>query len=196
MTDEKMSNPEQSQKIELRIRDLSQLFETMDPFPFRERALAREADEYIFECAQELPRGKPLQIVIHLPVAEFRSEVALGLGKTLARSFEYRARAVQQELSELFRTGRWSLVVGLAILATALIIAHVVSGWSSRTYVARYVEEGLIILGWVANWRPLEIFLYDWWPIVHRRNLYRRLADAKVTLAPYAEASSMETSEA
>ena len=26
------------------------------------------------------------------------------------------------------------------------------------------IKESLIISGWVALWRPLEIFLYDWWP--------------------------------
>jgi hypothetical protein len=38
----------------------------------------------------------------------------------------------------------------------------------------------LIILGWVANWRPIEIFLYDWWPLAQRRRLYLRLASAPV----------------
>jgi hypothetical protein len=43
----------------------------------------------------------------------------------------------------------------------------------------------LIIFGWVANWRPTEIFLYEWWPIVRRRNLYRRLSQARIELRPY-----------
>lgn len=34
----------------------------------------------------------------------------------------------------------------------------------------------------VANWRPIEIFLYDWWPLARRRDLFRRLAAAKVEL--------------
>jgi hypothetical protein len=25
------------------------------------------------------------------------------------------------------------------------------------------IEESLLIFGWVANWRPIEIFLSDWW---------------------------------
>ena len=37
----------------------------------------------------------------------------------------------------------------------------------------------------MANWRPIEIFLYDWWPIVRRRDLYRRLGEAEVELRPY-----------
>jgi len=49
--------------------------------------------------------------------------------------------------------------------------------------IARLVEESSLILGWVANWRPLEIFLYDWWPIWRRLRLYRRLAEAEVTIS-------------
>jgi hypothetical protein len=26
------------------------------------------------------------------------------------------------------------------------------------------IREGFLIGGWVAMWRPLEVFLYDWWP--------------------------------
>jgi len=33
--------------IELRVDDIAQLFHTLDPFPFRERDLDREAEEYI-----------------------------------------------------------------------------------------------------------------------------------------------------
>jgi hypothetical protein len=43
----------------------------------------------------------------------------------------------------------------------------------------------LVILGWVANWRPIQIFLYDWQPLVRRRRLLKRLAKATVRLAPY-----------
>jgi hypothetical protein len=51
------------------------------------------------------------------------------------------------------------------------------------------VEESFLILGWVANWRPLEIFLYDWWPLARRRDLYRRLSAAPVELKPYSAAA-------
>ena len=48
------------------------------------------------------------------------------------------------------------------------------------------VREGLIILGWVANWKPFQTFLYDWIPIVRRQRLLRRLADAHVEVVPIA----------
>ena len=54
-----------------------------------------------------------------------------------------------------------------------------------RALPTQVVEESLLTFGWVANWRPIEIFLYEWWPIVRRRNLYRRLAAAEVDLTPF-----------
>ena len=51
--------------------------------------------------------------------------------------------------------------------------------------LGKVIEESLLIFAWVANWRPIEIFLYEWWPIARRRDLYRRLAVAKVELRPY-----------
>ena len=38
--------------------------------------------------------------------------------------------------------------------------ARLAAGYLSENPVRRLVEESLLILGWVANWRPLEIFLY------------------------------------
>jgi hypothetical protein len=50
--------------------------------------------------------------------------------------------------------------------------------------IARVVEEGLIIVGWVSNWRPIEIYLYEWLPLRRRIRLFERLAAAQVTVLP------------
>jgi len=44
------------------------------------------------------------------------------------------------------------------------------------------IAESLVIMGWVAMWRPAEIWLYEWWPIRARRRLLQRLAAAPVTV--------------
>lgn len=41
--------------IEIRVDDLAQLFHTRDPFPFREKDLDQQAEEYIVGWARELP---------------------------------------------------------------------------------------------------------------------------------------------
>jgi len=176
--------------IELRVDDIAQLFHTLDPFPFRERDLDREAEEFIVGWARELVTNRPIRIVIHFPDTEAQTKTARYLGEAFGRYFSDRAEAVQRDLNELFRVGRRSLAVGVAILIACHLSAHFVVGMLFEAPLKRLAEESLLILGWVANWRPLEIFLYDWWPLVRRRDLYRRLSNAAVEARPYPIATS------
>ena len=40
----------------------------------------------------------------------------------------------------------------------------------------RFLRESLTIAGWVAMWRPMQIYLYDWWPLRRRGQLYGKLS--------------------
>ena len=44
------------------------------------------------------------------------------------------------------------------------------------------IQEGLIILGWVAMWRPLDIYLYRWWPIYRLGKIYEKLSTMPVEI--------------
>jgi hypothetical protein len=167
--------------IELQLEKAGQLFDTLDPMPFREKDLDREAEDYIVSWARELPRNVPIRIRVYLPHAEAQSEQAKLLPQALARYFCYRAEALGRDLGELFRIGRLSLLVGLVMLAVCVSAARMAVQWGGR--FGDLLREGLIILGWVANWRPIEIFLYEWWPIVRHRNLLRRLSEAEIVVA-------------
>lgn len=135
--------------------------------------------------ARELPRERPIEIVVHLPRAESAGDKARQLSDALSRYFAYRADMVGRDLNELFRVGRLSLVIGLAVLALCTLLRGELARYLGDQGYVRLLAEGLLILGWVANWRPIEIFLYDWWPLRRRRNLFRRLATATVRLEPY-----------
>lgn len=172
--------------IELRVDDVAQLFHTLDPFPFREKDLDREAEEYIVGWARELPAQHAITIVIDFPDTDAQRRTAGDLAAAFSRYFADRADAIQRDLNELFRVGRYSLAIGVGILIACLMAAHFVAGLLFEPPFRGLVEESLLILGWVANWRPLEIFLYDWWPLARRRDLYRRLSAAKVEPKPYA----------
>ena len=171
--------------IELRVEHLSQLFDTLDPFPFPERDLDADADEYIVGWARELPRGVPITIVVHLPAAELETRDAKTLPDAVRRFYSYRAELRARELKDLFRVGRVFLLIGLAALAICFAASQFAATLLGDTPFGAFVEESLIIVGWVANWKPLEIFLYDWWPLVRARRLYLRLAAAKVTCRAY-----------
>jgi hypothetical protein len=77
-----------------------------------------------------------------------------------------------------------SLAIGLGVLTACVLGGRLLEAMLGEQAMAPLFTEGLIILGWVANWRPIEIFLYDWWPIADLQNLFRRLAAAPVELSP------------
>jgi len=177
-----------STPIEVRVENISQLFDTLDPFPFPERDLDKDAEEYIVGWARELPREAAITIVIHVPGSELSKHDPSALTGALNRFFEYRSGIILRDLNELFRVGRTALLIGASVLALCLIGARFAATQFDETPVGRFVQESLVILGWVANWKPIEIFLYDWWPLVRRRNLYRRLANATVELKTFEHA--------
>ncbi|MFN3657671.1 MAG: hypothetical protein ACK4UO_10495 [Pseudolabrys sp.] len=167
-------------EIAIRAHTIGQLFNSFDPSPFREKDLDAGVEEFIAGWVRELPRGAPFEIVVHLPPEESARPEAAGIGEAFAHYFRYRAEAGEHELRELFRIGRRSLAIGVVALIACLTASQVAAALIPNRVVAGVLEESLIIVGWVANWRPIEIYLYDWLPIRRRIRLYRRLAAAKV----------------
>jgi hypothetical protein len=171
--------------IEIRIEKIDHLFQSFDPFPFREKDLDKDAEEFIVGWARELPTDQPLRIIVQLPETQVSTPEAHELPEALTRYFSYRASVISLDLNELFRVGRRALAIGITILFFSVSLGQTVAATLSPHPVGRVIQESLLIFGWVANWRPIEIFLYDWWPIVRQRNLYQRLSAAHVELRPY-----------
>lgn len=167
-------------EIAIRLRAVNQLFNSFDPSPFRERDIDSAVEEFVVGWVRELPPGEAFTIAVHLPAEEAARPEAARIGEAFQHYFGYRAQMAERDMRELFRIGRRSLAIGLAVLLACLVASQVVANVIHGQMVARVLEESLIIVGWVANWRPIEIYLYDWLPIRRHIRLYRRLAAARV----------------
>jgi hypothetical protein len=168
--------------LRLHLGELRQLFDSMDPAPFRERDLDPKAADYIVDSAREAPAGAALALQVELGREPVDETTAALLREAVHDYFERRAAGKRRELHRLFRTGRLSLVIGLAFLSGAIALAQWLGGLIAHEGYAWLVSESLIIGGWVALWRPMEIFLYDWWPLRADARLFDRLAAMPVSL--------------
>lgn len=163
--------------IKVRVATVEQIFNAMDPTPLEGRSLNSEVADWIEEWAEDLGGDKPLTIEIHVGdgnVDGKREAVARGLHN----HFEYREWQEGRELSRLLREGRISMAIGLVALSVFITLSHLIG--ASPNPVLDVVHEGLTVLGWVSMWKPLQIFLYEWWPVRHEREACRRLAEAEV----------------
>jgi hypothetical protein len=167
-------------EIAIRVRSVGQLFDTLDPSPFREKDLDKHAEDFIVGWVRELAPTAKFEIVVHLPQEEAARPEAGRIGEAIANYFESRAQQFDREQRELFRIGRRSLAIGLPVLAACLAASQLIAPLIPNETLARIVRESLIIVGWVANWRPIEIYLYGWLPLSRQRRLYRRIAAAPV----------------
>jgi hypothetical protein len=166
--------------IEVRVREVRQLFDAMDPSPFREKDLDPNAEDYIVESLKELPGRQPCSLVVHLDQPTGLPDEANLIAEAVRVHFASRAQVFQRKLHRLMRRGVISLVIGIAFLAAVFGIVRLMGQLLGESAVSLLSREGLIIVGWVAMWRPLEIFLYDWWPIVGDKRIRERLSRIEV----------------
>jgi hypothetical protein len=167
--------------IAVHVREPDQLFNSMDPSPFHERELDREAEEFIVSSAKELRReDAPIALHVYLDRGGGLREESDTVGDAIRAHFARRAQESRHELRQLLRRGRTSLVIGLAFLTASLVGGDMVARFMGERPFGLVLRESLVIGGWVAMWRPMEILLYNWWPIRSERRIFDRLSEAAV----------------
>lgn len=164
--------------IEIRLRELRQLFHHLDPAPFREKDLDPAAEDYIEDAVREIGAGQPTRLVVHVPPEARQTTDARELPDAVSHYFEYRARQKRLELRRLLRLALTNLTIGLLFLAACLSLRSSLEAAG----VSELITEGLLIIGWVALWRPVEMLLYDWWPLLRRARRLEAIARMPVEL--------------
>jgi hypothetical protein len=174
--------PPECAVIEVHVAELKQLFNAIDPSPFRDKDLDPKAEEFIVGWAKGLPRNATLALVVDLDREAGLPDEAAVLRDAIHEFFSQRAQSYRRRLRELFRVGRTSLVIGLVALASAIALGDFLAGLIRGSRIGEIIRESFTIGGWVSMWRPLEIFLYDWWPIRDEARLSDRLAAMPVRI--------------
>jgi hypothetical protein len=108
--------------------------------------------------------------VIHLPADQLPAQGLPNLREAIHNYFSYRRDQESRRLRLLFRDGRIALLIGLSFLFCCVLLDS----------ASDIFGEGMLIIGSVAMWRPLEIFLYEWVPIRRRCRVLAKLAEMPV----------------
>ncbi|UWJ23905.1 hypothetical protein MSMAT_2648 [Methanosarcina mazei TMA] len=167
--------------IELELHTAMQLFNSFDPAPFHEKELDREAEEYIYNTVGEFPLKKPLGIFIYLPPSEADGETEHILKKAIRNHFSYKKLLTEIELKKLLQRGRRNMTIATLFLFLCLLVIRLLSTLKEGL-VHTMLSEGFTIIGWVAMWEPINVFLYGWWPVVQKRNIYRKILSMDVNI--------------
>jgi hypothetical protein len=167
-------------RIELNLRELNQLFNSIDPAPFYEKDLDQDAEEFIESWAMEYPHKAKLSLRVHLEKAPPDPDPRQLIEQAIHHFYAMKADMNWLQFKRLMKEGRTSLLIGVICLAVCVFAGELFT--NAQQAAQGVVRESLLIGGWVAMWRPMEIFLYEWWPLLSRGRIYRKLSRMPVDL--------------
>jgi hypothetical protein len=167
-------------EIIFELHDVDQLLIAPYSLFYGKRMLRPDAEELIIEEATKVSSSDHLHLKIQLRKDEIsrRDEIMTAIHQ----HFIYRRKKSEGHVKEIFQLGWQSLLIsivflGLLVSLTSVIIKLLPEGELSLTF-----REILIILGWVALWRPADFLLYEWRPFKREISLFRKLEQCKVEI--------------
>ena len=176
--------------IDIRIQRITQLYDSLDPSPLHEKALSHAVENYIVDCAGEHGPDEPLRLVVHVPVSI--KEYEIEITRAIHTHFQAQHAQCRRRYRRRMRQGMRFLFTGLTVLGTTLLArALLVHPGNSKVLVA--ISEGLLIVGWVAMWRPIEVLLFERVENHQNMALFDRLSRIDVEFA--LDATSFGTGE-
>lgn len=154
------------------------MFNSLDPAPFWDRDLDRAAAGFIedeFRDKQSAERW-----LLHVHVHEGDASAA-HLQQAIESYYGRMANSARLALHEHLRLGQVALVGGFAIFLLSMGARSILGHLLGR--LPAVLDEGLIVLAWLALWRPAEALIYGWAPFYRNRRLFERLAGIKVVVS-------------
>ena len=152
-------------EIPIHIQSVDELLAA--PAPFGRPLIVPDAESFLVDHVRALGERSRVRLLICAPGRELARgpEIAASIRHHFAR----RREQAEWQLAETWRFGRRSLLTGFVVLCLVLVCVEFASRIAPQGPLARSIQEGLTILGWVALWRPVELLMYDWRPA--RRDL-------------------------
>jgi hypothetical protein len=144
--------------IEIRVGDLAQLFDPLDPSPTHRRALEGSIARYILARAEGQRAQEPLYLIVHGPesLRTHATEIVQGIQE----HFRLAHAKGQKRFARRMRIGGATLGGGLVVLALSIALRSLLRSAYPGS-MADGIGEGLLILGWVAMWWPVHILLFE-----------------------------------
>lgn len=167
--------------VSVHVREVAQLFNSLDPAPFWDRDLDRSAAEFIEDEFRDRQSAEIWHLHVHVHVHEGDTSPAY-LQQAIESYYGRMANSARLAMREHFRLAQFALMGGVAIFLLSMGARGILGNVLGRLPVL--LDEGIIILAWLALWRPAEALIYGWIPLYRNRRLFEKLAGIKVFVRP------------
>ena len=174
-------NADGSYLIELRVREIDDLFNPLDPSPLHERDINDKIIEKLYNDIVIFPKDVPVDIIFRMP-KHWKKIHGLEhtIREAMKKQFEYTAISSSIHLRRRLKKGLKTLLVAGIMFISLIAISTSLTIFYPESVLAHVVAEGLFVLSWVSLWRPIEVLLYEWLPLFEERKRHERILKMNV----------------
>lgn len=177
--------------IEIKVNYLNQLFDERDPSPFREKDLDDDAVDYMVSSVQEISPHRVQQLLVFVVQGEQESSRELDTRNAIHQFFKYESERMAKKIHSTLKIGFKSMLIGFGFL-TFSVLTSILLSKDPQSFWSLFLKEGLLLMGWVSMWKPINIFLYEWWPLSDLKKIYLCLAQVEVVFIYLSQAESSQ----
>lgn len=171
--------------LTVQLADVQELFAPPDCDPFDEQARFDSGLDRLIDDLKPTALLRQVRTTIVLPADQIEAGLEGKVHGALERYCQHKIRQNQRELSSLRWKGLKALQNGLVFLALCLLLSTAAeSAEFLPEFLRRFLGEGVLIVGWVSLWHPVEVLLYEWWPPSRENQLYNRLRQMAIVIKP------------
>ncbi len=168
--------------LEISVSSLDQLFDKRDPNPYRTKDLDEDIVEYLISSTQEVGYRSLGGIQIISPI-EWSTDDKNDLEVAIKDFFLYREEITLKQLTATLMLGVKTLFIGIAFLSFAVTLPFLAKYTAAGEIFDKFLTEGFLLIGWVSMWKPINIFLYEWWPLADVAKIHRKLAGLRLSFS-------------
>ncbi len=167
--------------ITLHLDNARELFEQPECDYFSGDARYASGVETIVDELKPRSLTAKTRTTIVLPEDKIEPDLEQKIGAALSRYSQHKMRQARHELIALRWKGLKALQDGLIFLAVCLVLSIAFdNGEFLPEFLRRFLGEGFLIAGWVSLWHPIEVLLYEWWPLSRENRIYESIMKMEI----------------
>lgn len=165
-----------SSEFAIRVSSLDDLFNEFEAVPIAQRSIRAEVRTYLLDEWDRLRDQEPSTLTIHAPRADPAEEAAV------LEAIRDDLRAASRPLriaNPLTRHDKIAFRIGIVFLFGCIAVSSALDR-ASEDVVVEGISQGILVLGWVALWRPAERFVTETVPHYFNRRRYAEFAEVEM----------------
>jgi len=170
-------NPETNNYvIELKVDNLSYIFNDWDSAIFRRRDIDPELIEFLEDCSSDIPlrHGIELHFDVLKGVKDLKKEKQIVTG--IKNHLNYLLYVQKSTINRLYKRIISSIALGVLLTAFSSLLGTIMP----ESIISAVVEEGVNIGGWVFLWEAVYMIFFEIGGVRNRTKEYERLVKAPI----------------